>query len=284
MLEKLKERVCEQNLQLVKYGLVVLTWGNVSALSEDGKYVVIKPSGVSYDNMKAGDMVVTDRMGNIVEGDLRPSTDLATHLALYDAFPGIGGAVHTHSRYAVAAAQAGLDLPCYGTTHADYFYGAVPCARELTAEEIEEAYERNTGLVIAETIAGNDYYINYDNIPVTTFLEPEISWVGYTVADAEAKGIKTISGSLAFSSNEKAIAIGKTEGVIKVVAREDDHTIIGAQIFGHEACDLIAEMTVAVENKLTLEQVYNSIHPHPTVTEIILEVCKRAVGLSFDKA
>ena len=99
MLESLKERVCEQNLQLVKYGLVVLTWGNVSALSEDGKYVVIKPSGVSYDNMKAGDMVVTDRMGNIVEGDLRPSTDLATHLALYDAFPGIGGAVHTHSRY-----------------------------------------------------------------------------------------------------------------------------------------------------------------------------------------
>ena len=151
MLEKLKERVCEQNLRLVKYGLVVLTWGNVSALSEDGKYVVIKPSGVSYDNMKAGDMVVTDRAGNIVEGDLRPSTDLATHLALYDAFPGIGGAVHTHSRYAVAAAQAGLDLPCYGTTHADYFYGAVPCARELTAEEIEEAYERTTGLVIAET-------------------------------------------------------------------------------------------------------------------------------------
>ena len=105
MLEKLKERVCEQNLQLVKYGLVVLTWGNVSALSEDGKYVVIKPSGVSYDNMKAGDMVVTDRAGHVVEGELRPSTDLATHLALYDAFPGIGGAVHTHSRYAVAAAQ-----------------------------------------------------------------------------------------------------------------------------------------------------------------------------------
>ena len=151
MLENLKERVCEQNLQLVKYGLVVLTWGNVSALSEDGKYVVIKPSGVSYDNMKAGDMVVTDRAGHIVEGELRPSTDLATHLALYDAFPGIGGAVHTHSRYAVAAAQAGLDLPCYGTTHADYFYGAVPCARELTAEEIEEAYEKNTGLVIIET-------------------------------------------------------------------------------------------------------------------------------------
>lgn len=154
MLEKLKERVCEQNLQLVKYGLVVLTWGNVSALSEDGKYVVIKPSGVSYDNMKAGDMVVTDRAGNIVEGDLRPSTDLATHLALYDAFPGIGGAVHTHSRYAVAAAQAGLDLPCYGTTHADYFYGAVPCTRHLTAAEIAEDYEGSTGKVIVETFRG----------------------------------------------------------------------------------------------------------------------------------
>ena len=139
------------------------------------------------------------------------------------------------------------------------------------------------GLVIAETIAGNDYYINYDVIPVTTFLEPEIAWVGYTQADAEAKGIKTISGSLGFASNEKMIAIGKTEGVIKVVAREDDHVIIGCQIFGHEACDLIAEMTVAVENKMTLEQVYNTMHPHPTVTEIILEVCKRAVGLSFDK-
>ena len=151
MLENLKERVCEQNLQLVKYGLVVLTWGNVSALSEDGKYVVIKPSGVSYDNMKAGDMVVTDRAGHIVEGDLRPSTDLATHLALYDAFPGIGGAVHTHSRYAVAAAQAGLDLPCYGTTHADYFYGAVPCTRHLTEDEIAEDYEGSTGKVIVET-------------------------------------------------------------------------------------------------------------------------------------
>lgn len=151
MLESLKERVCEQNLALVRYGLVVLTWGNVSALSEDGEFVVIKPSGVSYDAMTPGDMVVTDRAGNIVEGVLRPSTDLATHLALYDAFPGIGGAVHTHSRYAVAAAQAGLDIPCYGTTHADYFYGAVPCTRELTAQEIEEAYERSTGEVIAET-------------------------------------------------------------------------------------------------------------------------------------
>jgi dihydrolipoamide dehydrogenase len=139
------------------------------------------------------------------------------------------------------------------------------------------------GLVIAETIAGGDYYINYDAIPATMFMEPEIAMVGLTVSDAAERGIETISGSLPFSSNEKAMAIGKTEGLIKVVARKDDHVIIGAQIFGHEACDLIAEMTVAVENGLTLEQVYNSIHPHPTVTEIILEVCKRAVGLSFDK-
>ena len=139
------------------------------------------------------------------------------------------------------------------------------------------------GLVIAETIAGGDYYINYDAIPATMFMEPEIAMVGLTVSDAAERGIETISGSLPFSSNEKAMAIGKTEGLIKVVARKDDHVIIGAQIFGHEACDLIAHMTVEVENGLTQENVYNSIHPHPTVTEIILEVCKRAVGLSFDK-
>ncbi|MEA5152911.1 MAG: dihydrolipoyl dehydrogenase [Oscillospiraceae bacterium] len=139
------------------------------------------------------------------------------------------------------------------------------------------------GLVIAETIAGNDYYINYDAIPSTLFMEPEIGMVGLTQSEAEEKGVKVITGSLDFSSNEKAIAIGKTEGVIKVVAREADHVIIGAQIFGPEACDLIAELTVAVENGMTLEQVYNSIHPHPTLTEIVLEVCKRAVGLSFDR-
>ncbi|MBQ3275542.1 MAG: L-ribulose-5-phosphate 4-epimerase [Oscillospiraceae bacterium] len=151
MLEELKQRVCEANLSLVKNGLVVLTWGNVSALSPDGKYVVIKPSGVSYDVMAPEHMVVTDRAGNIVEGELRPSTDLATHLEIYDAFPGVGGVVHTHSRYAVAMAQAEIDLPCYGTTHADYFFGSVPCTRHLTSEEIHESYERSTGQVIAET-------------------------------------------------------------------------------------------------------------------------------------
>ena len=151
MLEQLKERVCRANLQLVEYGLVVLTWGNVSALSEGGKYIVIKPSGVSYDIMKPEHMVVTDREGNVVEGDLRPSTDLATHVEIYRSFPGVGGVVHTHSRYATAMAQAELDLPCYGTTHADYFFGAVPCTRSLTQEEIAQGYEANTGKVIEET-------------------------------------------------------------------------------------------------------------------------------------
>jgi len=156
MLEELKARVCKANLDLVKHGLVVLTWGNVSALSEDGQYVVIKPSGVSYDIMKPEHMVVTDRQGNIVEGDMRPSTDLPTHLELYNAFPEIRGAVHTHSRYATARAQSEQDLPCYGTTHADYFFGAVPCTRPLTSEEIKDAYEKNTGLVIAETFKNRD--------------------------------------------------------------------------------------------------------------------------------
>ena len=151
MLEKLKEAVCEANLKLVEYGLVIMTWGNVSAISEDGRFVVIKPSGVDYSVMEPGMMTVVDMDGSIVEGELRPSSDLPTHLELYRSFAGVRSVVHTHSLWATSLAQAELDLPCYGTTHADYFYGAVPCARELTAEEIEEAYERNTGLVIAET-------------------------------------------------------------------------------------------------------------------------------------
>ena len=151
MLEELKERVYRANMQLKEQGLVVLTWGNASALSEDGEYVVIKPSGVSYAGMKSDDMVVTDRQGTVVEGHFRPSTDLLTHLEIYNAFPGVWGAVHTHSCFAVSAAQAEIDLPCYGTTHADHFFGSVPCTRDLTPEEIRDAYERSTGLVIAET-------------------------------------------------------------------------------------------------------------------------------------
>lgn len=151
MLEALKERVCRANLELPEHGLVVLTWGNVSALSEDGRYAVIKPSGVPYEEMRPEHMVVTDLSGAVVEGDLRPSTDLLTHLELYRAFPGVRGVVHTHSRWATALAQAECGLPCYGTTHADYFFGPVPCTRGLTPREIQEDYEKNTGLVIAET-------------------------------------------------------------------------------------------------------------------------------------
>lgn len=156
MLEALKQEVFEANLKLVEYGLVILTWGNVSAITPDRRYVVIKPSGVAYDVMRPEQMVVTDLEGTIVEGDLRPSSDLLTHLALYRAFPGVNAVVHTHSRYAAAFAQAERDLPCYGTTHADTFYGSVPCTRHLTAEEISQDYEGNTGLVIAETFQGRD--------------------------------------------------------------------------------------------------------------------------------
>jgi len=156
MLQQLKGQVCAANLALVKHGLVVLTWGNVSAISEDRKYVVIKPSGVDYGIMKPEHMVVVDLEGNIVEGELRPSSDLPTHLELYKAFEEVNSVVHTHSRYATALAQAERELICYGTTHADHFYGSVPCTRHLTEQEITEAYEKNTGKVIIETFAERD--------------------------------------------------------------------------------------------------------------------------------
>lgn len=152
MLEALKQQVLEANLLLPKYGLVTFTWGNVSGVDRERGLVVIKPSGVAYEGMAAEDMVVVSlETGARVEGRWKPSSDTATHLELYRAFPDIGGIVHTHSPHAVAWAQAGEDIPCYGTTHADYFYGPVPCARHLTQEELEAGYERNTGTVIVET-------------------------------------------------------------------------------------------------------------------------------------
>ncbi len=157
MLEELKQKVWEQNLRLKDSGLVILTWGNVSAIDRGKGLVVIKPSGVSYENMKPSDMVVTDMEGHVVEGDLRPSSDLLTHLELYKSFPHVGGVVHTHSTYAVAFAQAGVPLTAYGTTHADAFYGDVPCSRGLSEKEIKEDYELNTGKVITETFKGKDY-------------------------------------------------------------------------------------------------------------------------------
>ncbi len=156
MLEALKERVYEANLELVKRGLVIYTWGNVSAIDRASQLVVIKPSGVEYDKMRPGDMTVVDLYGRIVEGRLKPSSDTPTHIELYKAFSGIGGVTHTHSKYAAAFAQSGRSLPAYGTTHADYFHGAVPCTRELTAEEINGEYEKNTGLVIAEAFINTD--------------------------------------------------------------------------------------------------------------------------------
>ena len=156
MLEKLKEEVLKANLLLPKHDLVTFTWGNVSAIDRQSGLIVIKPSGVEYDEMTAADMVVVDLNGKVVEGRLRPSSDTPTHIELYKAFPDIGGVVHTHSRWATSFAQAGSQISPMGTTHADYFYGPIPCTRSLTDEEIQGQYEKNTGLVIIETFKGID--------------------------------------------------------------------------------------------------------------------------------
>ena len=154
MLEELKEKVFKANIDLVKHNLVIFTWGNVSGIDREKGLVVIKPSGVSYDNMKASDMVVVDlATGKVVEGDLNPSSDTPTHLELYRNFPEIGGVVHTHSTYATSWAQAGRDIPNIGTTHADYFKDEIPCTRQMTKEEIEGKYELETGNVIIERFA-----------------------------------------------------------------------------------------------------------------------------------
>ena len=148
MLEELKQKVYEANMLLPKYKLITFTWGNVSGIDRESGLFVIKPSGVEYDELKPEDMVVVDLEGNVVEGKYRPSSDTATHLELYKAFPELGGVVHTHSSYATSWAQAGRSIPCYGTTHADYIYGDVPCVICLTKDEIEDAYETNTGRLI----------------------------------------------------------------------------------------------------------------------------------------
>lgn len=162
MLEKLKEQVFQANLLLPKHGLINFTWGNVSGIDREQGLVVIKPSGVSYDVMKADDMVVVDlKPGVVVEGKLKPSTDTPTHIELYKAFPNIGGVVHTHSRWATTFAQAGRGIIALGTTHGDYFYGEIPCTRKMTVAEIQGEYEKETGTVIKETFQGK----NADTIP-----------------------------------------------------------------------------------------------------------------------
>lgn len=150
MLEDLKEQVLEANLELCARSLVIYTWGNVSGFDREKGLIVIKPSGVPYEKLAAAQMVVVNLHGEVVEGSLRPSSDTPTHLVLYRSFPGLGGIAHTHSSYATAWAQAGLGLPCLGTTHADHFYGEVPCTRPLKREEIASDYETNTGLTIVE--------------------------------------------------------------------------------------------------------------------------------------
>jgi L-ribulose-5-phosphate 4-epimerase len=154
--ESLREEVLEANLEIVRRGLVLYTWGNASGIDRERGLVAIKPSGVPYESMKSSDLVVTDLEGRIVEGKLRPSTDLDTHLILYREFDGIGGVVHTHSRYATIWAQAGREIPCFGTTHADYFHGPVPATAHLSAEEIDKDYEANTGHAIVRRFRGMD--------------------------------------------------------------------------------------------------------------------------------
>ena len=162
MLEELKEKVCKANLELPKYGLVTFTWGNVSGVDREHGLMVIKPSGVEYDGMTVEDMVVVSlATGDKVDGKWKPSSDTATHVALYNAFPNIGGIVHTHSRWATSWAQAGKSIPAYGTTHGDYFFGEIPCTRKMTSEEIAGEYELETGKVIIETLRGK----SSDDIP-----------------------------------------------------------------------------------------------------------------------
>ncbi|HPS15558.1 MAG TPA: L-ribulose-5-phosphate 4-epimerase [Spirochaetales bacterium] len=161
MLEELKNAVLKANLELPKYGLVTFTWGNVSGIDRQKGLVVIKPSGVEYDVMQADDMVVVDLAGKVVEGRLKPSSDMPTHVELYKAFPHLGGIVHTHSRWATIFAQAGIGIPALGTTHADSFYGEIPCTRAMTTKEIEGDYEKETGTVIIERFR----YLNPDDVP-----------------------------------------------------------------------------------------------------------------------
>ena len=161
MLEKLRAEVCQANLDLVRHGLVILTWGNVSAIDRASGLVVIKPSGVAYDRMTPADMVITDLAGQMVEGALRPSSDLPTHLAFYRAWPSVGAVAHTHSAHATAFAQACREIPCLGTTHADHFHGAVPLTRPLTAAEVAAGYEAATGDVVLERFGG----LNPDHMP-----------------------------------------------------------------------------------------------------------------------
>ena len=173
MLEELKQTVCEANLLLPKYDLVTFTWGNVSGIDRELGLIAIKPSGVPYDGMAPEDMVIVDLSGNVIEGKWKPSSDTATHIELYKAFPNIGGVVHTHSSWATTFAEAGQPIPAMGTTQADYFYGDIPCTRPMTEEEINGDYEKETGKVIVETFKN----IQADDVPgVLVYSHGPFSW------------------------------------------------------------------------------------------------------------
>lgn len=171
MLEELKKRVYEANMDLERHGLITFTWGNASGIDRERGLFVIKPSGVPYEKLTPDMMVVMDLAGKVVEGDLNPSSDAKTHQVLYNSFPKIGGVVHTHSSWATGWAQAGRDIPCYGTTHADYFYGSVPCVRNLSKSEIDDDYEYNTGVLIAEHFAKMD--AEMQNAPLADMAQTE---------------------------------------------------------------------------------------------------------------
>lgn len=208
MLEELKEKVYIANVKLKENNLITLTWGNASAISEDGKYVVIKPSGVDYDKMTADMMVVTDLDGNIVEGSFTPSSDLATHLEIYKNFPEIKSVVHTHSRWATAFAQAECYIPCYGTTHADNFFGSIPLTRHLSKAEIADKYELNTGKVIVETF--KDRAIDPMKIPaVLVRKHGPFTWGENTVKAVENAIVLEESAYMAYIG--KTLTDGKIE-------------------------------------------------------------------------
>lgn len=210
MLEQLKKEVYEANMQLVKHGLVIFTWGNVSGIDREHGLVVIKPSGVEYDRMSPMDMVVVDLDGNIVEGYLKPSSDTPTHIELYRAFPHIGGVTHTHSLYATSFAQAGRGIKPFGTTHADYFGGTVPCTRKMSPNEISGEYEKNTGLVIAETFTN----IDPDRIHgVLVCSHGPFTWGDSAAASVETAVVLENIAHMAINTEILQVAVGANGGV-----------------------------------------------------------------------
>ena len=210
MLEQLKKEVYEANMMLVKYNLITFTWGNVSGIDREKGLVVIKPSGVEYDDLTPDMLPVLDLDGNVVEGTYKPSSDTATHLALYRAFPEIGGITHTHSLYATSFAQAGRGIKAYGTTHADYFPGIIPCSRKMTPCEIENDYELNTGNVIIETVAP----IGADKIHAClVYSHGPFSWGKDAVASVDAAVVLEVVAQMAFNTEILQTAVNANGGI-----------------------------------------------------------------------